>query len=157
MSNKILEGLIKEKDYNLKKLLFKIVKDFDLNDFIEIETKNINYQKEFCENKLLVTDYSSVFFDFAYLKKPVIYYQADRDSFYEGQVYQQGYFDYNKMAFGPCLTDHDEFIDNLIKIINNDCKIEKKYLNRIEKTFKFNDDKNCERIYNEIVKKMTEL
>ena len=31
MSNKILEGLIKEKDYNLKKLLFKIVKDFDLN------------------------------------------------------------------------------------------------------------------------------
>lgn len=31
MSNKILEGLVKEKDYNLKKLLFKIVKDFDLN------------------------------------------------------------------------------------------------------------------------------
>ena len=31
MSNKILEGLIKEKDYNLKNLLFKIVKDFDLN------------------------------------------------------------------------------------------------------------------------------
>lgn len=31
MSNKILEGLIKEKDYSLKKLLFKIVKDFDLN------------------------------------------------------------------------------------------------------------------------------
>ena len=31
MSNKILEGLIKQKDYNLKKLLFKIVKDFDLN------------------------------------------------------------------------------------------------------------------------------
>ncbi len=31
MSNNILEGLIKEKDYSLKKLLFKIVKDFDLN------------------------------------------------------------------------------------------------------------------------------
>ena len=160
-NDKKLLKVLDEKGYKIRFIphpnVMPQIKDFDLNDFIEIETKNINYQKEFCENKLLVTDYSSVFFDFAYLKKPVIYYQADRDSFYEGQVYQQGYFDYNKMAFGPCLTDHDEFIDNLIKIINNDCKIEKKYLNRIEKTFKFNDDKNCERIYNEIVKKMTEL
>ena len=33
MSNSILEGLVKEKDYTFKKLLFKIVKDFDLNVF----------------------------------------------------------------------------------------------------------------------------
>ena len=31
MSNSILEGLIKEKDYNFKKLLFKLIKDFDLS------------------------------------------------------------------------------------------------------------------------------
>ena len=30
MSNSILEGLIKEKDYAFKKLLFKLIKDFDL-------------------------------------------------------------------------------------------------------------------------------
>lgn len=30
MSNSILEGLIKEKDYIFKKLLFKLIKDFDL-------------------------------------------------------------------------------------------------------------------------------
>lgn len=30
MSNSILEGLIKEKDYTFKKLLFKLIKDFDL-------------------------------------------------------------------------------------------------------------------------------
>lgn len=31
MSNSILEGLVKEKDYTFKKLLFKIVKNFDLS------------------------------------------------------------------------------------------------------------------------------
>ena len=31
MSNSILEGLIKEKDYAFKKLLFKLIKDFDLS------------------------------------------------------------------------------------------------------------------------------
>lgn len=130
------------------------IKDFDLNEHIEVEKKNINYQREFCENKLLITDYSSVFFDFGYLKKPVIYYQADRDSFYEGQVYEKGYFDYDKMGFGPCLTDYDKFVNELIEMIKNDCKIERKYVNRIEKTFKFNDVKNCKRIYEEIVKKL---
>jgi hypothetical protein len=31
MSNTILEGLVKEKDYTFKKLLFKIIKDFNLS------------------------------------------------------------------------------------------------------------------------------
>ena len=31
MSNSILEGLIKEKDYTFKKLLFKLIKEFDLS------------------------------------------------------------------------------------------------------------------------------
>lgn len=31
MSNSILEGLIKDKDYTFKKLLFKLIKDFDLS------------------------------------------------------------------------------------------------------------------------------
>jgi DNA replication protein len=31
MSNSVLEGIIKDKDYNFKKLLFKIVKDFNLS------------------------------------------------------------------------------------------------------------------------------
>ena len=100
----------------------------------------------------MVTDYSSVYFDFGYLKKPVIYYQEDREKFFEGQVYQKGYFDYDTMGFGPYYTDYDKFIDNLIKIIKNDCVLDKKYLNVINSTFKYYDTKNCERVYNEIMK-----
>lgn len=156
-NDKRLLKTLDEKEYKIRFIphpnVMPQIKDFNLNKYIEIDTKNINYQKEFCENKLLITDYSSVSFDFAYLKKPVIYYQPDRDEFYEGQVYKKGYFDYDKMGFGPCLTDYNKFVNELIKIIKNDCKIEKKYLKRIEKTFKFYDTNNCERIYNEIIKK----
>jgi CDP-glycerol glycerophosphotransferase (TagB/SpsB family) len=56
------------------------------------------------------------------------------------------------MGFGPVTKDYETFSKELIKIINNDCKLEKKYLNRIEKLFKFKDDKNCERVYEEITK-----
>ena len=41
-----------------------------------------------------------------------------------------------------------------ISLIKNDCKMEKKYKDRVDKFFAFSDDKNCERVYNEIKKLM---
>ena len=129
------------------------INDFDINDkYVEFEKNNINYQEEFCKSKLMITDYSSVYFDFGYLKKTVIYYQHDRDSFFESQIYQKGYFDYDTMGFGPCFSDYDSFINELIKMIENDCVLENKYLKRMNSTFKFDDNKNCERVYDEIKK-----
>ncbi len=154
MTDKKLQKVLKEKDYKIRFIPHPNVlcqlKDFPRNNFIEIEEGNINYQKEFCENKLLITDYSSVYYDFGYLNKPVIYYQADHEEFYQGQLYDKGYFDYETMGFGPVCEKYDEFIDELIKIIKKDCKIEKKYEKRIKETFKFYDDKNCERVYEAI-------
>ena len=44
------------------------------------------------ESQILITDYSSIAFDFAYMKKPVIYYQFDKEK-YDYQHYKKGYFD----------------------------------------------------------------
>lgn len=41
----------------------------------------------------LVTDYSSIAFDFAYMYKPMVYFQFDQERFREGQ-YPSGYFRY---------------------------------------------------------------
>ncbi len=49
---------------------------------------------------LLITDYSSVFFDAGYMEKPVIYYQFDMDEFRKFH-YQEGYFFYEEHGFGP--------------------------------------------------------
>lgn len=128
------------------------LKDFTFNDYVEVEKGEIDYQKEFCQNKLLVTDFSSVFFDFAYLRKPVLYYQKDREEFYKGQIYDKGYFDYDKNGFGKVLMEYDALVNEIINVIKNDCVLDAVYEKRIEQFFQFNDEKNCERVYNEIKK-----
>lgn len=156
MTDKNIHKVLKEKGYKIRFIphpnVLGQLQDFPKNEFVEIEENSINYQAEFCSSKLLITDYSSIVFDYAFLKKPIIYYQEDKEEFYSGQLYEQGYFDDETMGFGPVTKDYKTFLKELIKIINNDCKLEKKYLNRIEKLFKFKDDKNCERVYEEITK-----
>lgn len=155
MNDKKLQKVMKEKGYKIRFIphpnVLVQLKDFERNEFVEICDSNIDYQKEFCQNKILVTDYSSVFFDFCYLKKPVIYYQKDIEEFFKEQLYDKGYFEYDKMGFGPTFKDYDKFIEGLIKIIKNDGKIEKKYEERINKFYKFHDTNNCERVYEEII------
>ena len=155
INDKKLLKILKETGYKIKlcphpNVLVQL-EDFTTNDYVTIEKNNINYQKEFCENSLLVTDYSSVFFDFAYLHKPIVYFQPDREVFFEGQLYNEGYFDYEKMGFGPVCYDHNKLIEEIIKIIKKDCIIEKKYDKRINSFFKYHDNLNCERVYNEII------
>ena len=156
MTDERLHKVMKEKGYKIRFIphpnVLGQLKDFPKNEFVEIEEGSINYQKEFCSNKLLITDYSSVFFDFGYLKKPIIYYQADREEFFAGQLYDEGYFNYDTMGFGPVFEDYENFIKELISMIKKDCKLDKKYEKIIDKTFKFQDNKNCERVYNEIKK-----
>ncbi len=147
---------MRKNDYKIKFCVHPNVvvqlEDFKENDCIIIEKNAVNYQKEFCENALLITDYSSVFFDFAYLKKPVIYLQHDRKEFFEGQLYNEGYFDYNKMGFGPVCKNLDQAVNAIIECVENGCKLEKKYANRIDSFFTYHDDKNCERVFKEIEK-----
>ena len=128
------------------------IEDFVFDDkYIDMDTSSVNYQKEFCENSILVTDFSSVFFDFAYLNKPIIYYQPDKADFYEGQIYDKGYFDYDKMGFGPVFEDENKLVDYIIELMKNDCNLEKKYEKRIGDFFKYNDKNNCERVYKAII------
>lgn len=126
--------------------------DFQSNECIEVSTQITNYNKEFAENELLITDFSSVAFDFAYLKKPVIYTQFDREVFFSEQLYDKGYFDYDKDGFGPLCFDYESSVNEIIKCIENDCKIEEKYIQRINKFYTFHDKDNCKRVYEEILK-----
>ena len=145
---------IEQKGYKMKftlhPLLMKQIDDFDINKSVEIIHK-IDYQKEFSENALLITDYSSIAFDFAFLKKPVLYTQFDEETFYEGQVYDKGYFDYVEDGFGPVCYDYESTVQEIIKIIENDCVLEEKYLRRIEGFYYKFDTNNCKRVYEEIL------
>lgn len=98
------------------------------------------------ESAVLATDYSSVYFDFAYMKKPVVYYQFDETDFFEGH-YQKGYFDYREMGFGDVCTTETELINSLLRIVSNGMKTEKVYLDRAGDFFPLCDKDNCKRVF----------
>ncbi len=124
--------------------------DFTGNDVFSINSGYVDYNKVFAESKVMVTDYSSVLFDFAYLRKSVVYAQFDKESFFEEQIYDEGYFSYEKDGFGKVCYDLDETVDEIIRLIENGCKNGEKYLNRVNSFFAFNDSNNCERIMKEL-------
>ncbi len=142
--------LIKLLDENNYKLIFKPhYKLLEFIDCLEINNENIiidtynSYQTLFNESKILITDFSSVAFDFAYLKKPIIYFQPEDNTYHT----DEGYFKYNKMGFGDVTTSQYDLISKIKDYINNNCKIEEKYIERIDKFFKYNDKNNSKRVY----------
>ena len=122
--------------------------DFRKNSRFKIKDY-FNYQKLLSKASLLITDYSSIFFDFAYMEKPIIYTQFDYEE-YRNSHYKQGYFDYEKDGFGPIYYNLEETIIGIIKEIENNCVLKKKYLRRIRNFFAFFDENNNERIFKAI-------
>lgn len=118
------------------------------NDRVKIAGfKHYDVQTLLKESKLLITDYSSVYFDFAYMHKPTLYYQFDREDFFR-KHYQKGYFDYDVMGFGKIIFKKEDIIKSIEDNIKNNFDMEQIYIDRIDKFFELHDNKNCERIYN---------
>lgn len=148
----------KLKEYNLNMIFYP---HYEMQPYIhlfssqseEITIADFNHydvQTLLKESKLLITDFSSVFFDFAYMGKPTIYFQFDRKEFYTTH-YKKGYFDYETMGFGDVVLSYDELIKTLIKYIEMQCNIPEIYQDRINNFFPLHDEKNCERIM-EVIK-----
>lgn len=118
------------------------------NNVIIADKKIYDVQTLLKESEILITDYSSIAFDFAYMKKSVIYYQFDKEE-YDSKHYAKGYFDYKEDGFGPIVED----INQLMYAIKISKKNDLKYVTRKDKFFELYDNKNCERHYKEIVEK----
>ena len=95
---------------------------------------------------LLITDYSSVFFDLGYMEKPVIYYQFDKEEFLKYH-YQKGYFSYEDHGFGPVVTTEEELADAVAECAANDFRLDEKYRRRLDAFYSVRDERNCERTY----------
>ena len=120
------------------------------NDIIIADKDHYDVQSLLKESNLLITDYSSVAFDFAYMRKIVIYYQFDQEKYYKNH-YQKGYFDYRENGFGPITTSVDELIIQIKDYVNGNLDIDE-YLERSKSFFPLYDANNCARHYEEIIK-----
>ena len=128
--------------------------EFTVPDFIKIYSYSEgNIQSVFQNTSILITDYSSVAFDVAYLNKAILYYQFDYDEVFSSgnHTYQKGYFDYNRDGFGAVAYNETELLAALKDLVNNQAKVPDLYQKRIDKTFQFRDSNNCERVYQAIL------
>lgn len=153
INNKKLIDTAKRTGYKIKYVLHPIlssqVDDFTPDPYVEVVSSvgDFNYETAFQQSSLMVTDYSGVQFDFAYMRKPLVYFHPSQLPAH----YEDGGFFYDTMGFGEICTESDELVDLLCEYMENNCQMKEKYLKRVEDFYKFDDHNNCERIYKEIL------
>lgn len=100
-------------------------------------------------SSLLITDYSSVAMDFAYMYKPVLYYQFDYDKFRKNHL-SEGYYSYEMDGFGEIKEKEEDVTKVVEEYILNDFQMKEIYKNRAETFFDLRDTNNCKRTYDAI-------
>lgn len=127
-------------------------KDFDSNKTCAIMPYPYDYKKAVSEGAMLISDHSSLVFDFAYLKKPVLYAHFDADKFYNGHSFAKPQsFDEERDGFGQVCQDADSLLRATTKLIKDDFAISEEYTKRAQEYFDFHDSKNSERVYKAIL------
>ena len=155
LNNPQLSAILKER--NLRLVFYPHYEMQKFIDCFNTENENVvianfdgyDVQKLLIDAKLLITDYSSVFFDFAYMKKPCIHYQFDKSEFYS-QHYKREYYEYSKNGFGEVATNIEGVVGALKKILDLNLALEMTYSERIDHFFELHDTHNCERIFEAI-------
>ncbi len=124
----------------------------DLPGYVEPLTfEGAGVQKLFASAAVLLTDYSSMAFNTAYVDRPVVYFQFDADLVVSGgHVGRAGYFDYERDGFGPVTTTATDAVAAIGEIVERGCTPAPEYAERIERTFVQRDGRCCERVVHEI-------
>ena len=142
----------KQTGYRVMYLLHPVtssqLSDFADNGYVELvaATGDMSYEKVLTEASLMVTDYSGVQFDFAYQRKPLIYYHPDTLP----PHYEEGGLIYDTMGFGPICKNNDEIVETLCQYMKSGCKMQPEYVKRADAFFSHDDFNNCDRIYHAV-------
>lgn len=135
--------------YLLHPAMSSQIDDYDRNDYVELiaATGNMSYEKILTESSLMITDYSGVQFDFAYMRKPILYYHPET---LPPQYEESNAFRYETMGFGTIITNHEDLVEQVCSYIENECRMSEMYQDRADDFFAFDDNSSCKRIYRDV-------
>ncbi|MDG2658787.1 CDP-glycerol glycerophosphotransferase family protein, partial [Vibrio parahaemolyticus] len=126
LQDKRLHDLLEKHDLILKffphiEIQKKYMSEFaSLNERIKVVKLGEESVKELIQkSSLMITDYSSVVFDFNYLKKPTIFYQFDVNAYLK---HRGSYVDLNKDLVGDMAYTKEEVIKHISEYVQNDFK-----------------------------------
>ena len=98
---------------------------------------------------IIITDYSSVFFDYANLKRPMLFYMYDLKE-YQGKL-RDFYFSLDELP-GPIIETQEELENEILNIKTYESKYKEKYKAFNEKFNYLDDGQASKRVIEEIIK-----
>ncbi len=150
MENKIELRLYLHRNVQKFSFLFDQSLNEDFRPFVKIlDDTKIDIRDLIEESLLLITDYSSLMFDFIYLSKPFISYQFDHDDFLNSRT-EKPLINLRKDLPGFVVNDQEELLRHLIELRNKQFKINNEHLLLRKQYFKYTDKLNCQRVFNAI-------
>ena len=125
---------------------------YDLKNISVIESKAISVIKEdvdlyqlLSKTDILITDYSSVYFDFLLLDRPIIFSAFDIEEYITKE--RQLYYNYNDITPGPKCRNWNEVISEIDNIINGEDKYQNNREEMLEYFNKYKDSNSSRRVY----------
>lgn len=101
------------------------------------------------EYDMLITDYSSIYFDYILVDRPIVFTPFDKDIYLEQD--REFNFEYDEVTPGPKAMNWGEVMKYL-KVFNQDAQLYAKERNLVKERFHtYQDDKSTERVYNAIL------
>lgn len=117
-----------------------------------VRYRDRNVQEVIVESAAAVTDYSSIVFDAAFIDRPVLYFQFDRNQVFGGDhIVRPGYFSYDDDGFGPVAATTDEALTALAELVARTHPDLDEYAERRKRTFTLSRKENCKRAYRAIL------
>ena len=131
-----------------KVLIYKphpFMKDIDLSRYKNILSikRNIDIMDLLIIADVLITDYSSVFYDYLLTLRPIIFFANDLEKYTEVRDF---YYDYKSFVPGPFVQNGDELIQALKNIKQWNPEYEEKRRTVRDKFNKYSDGRATERI-----------
>ena len=131
-----------KKGMNLSKGLEEIY-----GNFVFDVSKTLPIDDAMCASDMVVTDYSSLIFEYALLSRPMIFFAYDLEQYDRERSF---YFNYKNFVPGDIVRDTEELLKAIRKNENNfDCEKVRAFK---EKFMSACDGKSTERILNKITK-----
>lgn len=136
----------------LFRLHYLVAEQLDLSDyegFIYDMSQYEDINELYLISDILITDYSSVFFDYAILKRPILFFVYDIEK-YRDQL-RGFYFDFERNAPGPLVKTTDELVDAIYDLEKNNNQLHKNFPAFYERFCALETGHATEKVVHEII------
>ncbi len=120
----------------------------DLKDFAYNLSSYDDIAELYLISDILITDYSSVFFDFGNLRRPILFYMYDLEKYRD--VLRGFYIDIEEELPGPILTTTEEVLQAITNIEQTEEKFLDKYTHFYQKYCSWEEGNASEKVVNQV-------